>query len=105
MTTVQMLPALTMSNVLDALKRSVKQASDSFIKNPNATNWNVQTRSAFIYQQAHFYFYGVSRTYSQKQDCLRELCDTPFGDWGHVICHHALGETLQSALREHANCP
>ena len=99
------LPALTLSNVLDALKLRVKQASADFVKNPNATNWNVQTRSAFVYQQAHYFFYGVSRTYEQKQDCLRELCNEPNGNWGDVICKHALGETLQSALREHANCP
>lgn len=105
MTAVNTLPALTMSNVLDTLKRCVKQASADFVKNPSATNWNVQTRCAFIYQQAHYYFYGVSRTYSQKHDCLYELCDTPLGNWGDVICQHALGETLQAALREHANCP
>ena len=101
----------TVTNTLDShevlatLKASLKSAHHDFAKFPNATRWNVQTREAFIYQQAFFFFGAVSRTEDDKQALLIALTHEPLGYWGDVICKHALGMTLLGALREHANCP
>ena len=91
--------------VLATLKTSLKSAQSNFAKYPNATRWNVQTREAFIYQQAFFFFGAISRTEDDKQALLIALTHEPLGNWGDVICKHALGMTLLGALREHANCP
>ena len=91
--------------VLATLKATLKSAQNDFNKDPNATRWNVQTREAFVYQQAFFFFGAVSRTEEDRQALLIALTHEPLGNWGDVICKHALGLTLLGALREHANCP
>jgi len=91
--------------VLATLKATLKSAQNDFNKYPNATRWNVQTREAFVYQQAFFFFGAISRTEEDRQDLLLALTHEPLGNWGDVICKHALGLTLLGALREHANCP
>ena len=91
--------------VLSTLKANLKMAQNDFNKYPNATRWNVQTREAFIYQQAFYFFGSVSRTEEDRVACLKDLSNEANGNWGDVICKHALGLLLAPALREHANCP
>jgi hypothetical protein len=105
MTTVTNTAQLQSVEVLGHLKDSLKFAQSNFAKFPNATRWNVQTREAFVYQQAFFFFGAISRTEDDKQALLVALTHEPIGNWGDVICKHALGMTLLGALREHANCP
>jgi hypothetical protein len=96
---------LTAEFVVSNLKARLQMAQRDFIKYPNATRWNVQTRDAFIYQQAFYFFGAVSRTYEDKQDLLLALAKETNGNWGDIICQHAFGLTLSAALRDHANCP
>ena len=96
---------LTRDEVMSNLKARVLQASKDFVKNPNATQWIVQTRAAFVYQQAYYYLHSGSHTVTDKMQLLHDISTEPNGNWGDVICQHALGMTLQAALREHANCP
>jgi hypothetical protein len=91
--------------VLATLKATLKMAQNNFNKYPNATRWNVQTREAFVYQQAFYFFGAVSRTEEDRQALLLALTHEPNGNWGDVICKHSLGMTLLGALKEHANCP
>ena len=91
--------------VLATLKTALKFAQSNFNNYPNATRWNVQTREAFVYQQAFYFFSSVSRTEEDRQALLLALTHDPLGEWGDVICKHVLGMTLLGALREHANCP
>lgn len=97
--------ALNSTNVVATLKARAQQASKDFIKNPNATHWIVQTRTAFVYQQAYYYLGNVSRTASEKQHLLDLLHNEQNGNWGDVICQCALGVGLTAALREFASCP
>ena len=96
---------LTIKEVLFRLKINMQTANRDFAKYPNATRWTVQARSAFVYQQAFYFFGAVSRTQEEKIACLRALIEEPNGNWGDVICQHALGMPLAPALREYANCP
>ena len=105
MTTVTDRFQLQSFEVLATLKATLKSAQNDFNKYPNATRWNVQTREAFVYQQAFFFFGAVSRTEEDRQALLLALTHDPIGNWGDVICKHALGMTLLGALREHAICP
>ena len=91
--------------VLENLKGRVQRASKAFIKSPNATNWNVQTREAFAYQQAFYFFHSSTRTTEQKFNLLVRLSKVTHGEWPDAICLSAIGESLESALRDHANCP
>lgn len=97
--------ALTSTAVVDSLKTLLKWANRDFAKNPNATHWIVQTRAAFVYQQAHYFFGSVTRTAAEKQHLLALLEGEPNGNWGDVICQCALGVSLKDALREFGNCP
>ena len=97
--------ALNSTTVIATLKRRAQQASKDFIKNPNATHWIVQTRTAFVYQQAHYFFGSVSRSPSDKFTLLDLLANDPLGNWGDVICKFVLGVSLAEALREFATCP
>jgi hypothetical protein len=96
---------LTSTDVIENLKSLAKFANREFMKNPNATRWNIQTRAAFVYQQAFYFFGSVTRTQEQKFNLLVALSRDPDGNWGDAICQSALGVSLISALREHANCP
>ena len=96
---------LTRDEVMSNLKARVLQAGKDFVKNPNATGWIIHTRDAFVYQQAYYYLYSGSRTVAEKMQFLQDISTEPNGNWGDVICQHALGMTLLAALREHANCP
>ena len=97
--------ALTAASVTATLKARAQQASKDFIKCPNALHWTVQTRTAFVYQQA-FYFLGtLSRTAQEKQHLLDLLENDNDGNWGNTICQCVLGVSLSAALREFANCP
>jgi hypothetical protein len=105
MTTVTDRFQLQSFEVLATLKATLKMAQSNFTKYPNATRWNVQTREAFVYRQAFYFFGAVSRTEEDRQTLLLALTHEPLGNWGDVICKHSLGMTLLEALREHANCP
>ena len=105
MTTVTNTIQLQSFEVLATLKATLKSAQNDFSKYPNATRWNVQTREAFVYQQAFYFFGAVERSYGDKANLLLALTHEPLGNWGDVICKHVLGLTLLGALREHANCP
>lgn len=96
---------LSPSDVLANLKKRLQMAQRDYLKFPNATRWNVQTRDAFVYQQAFFFLSSVSRPYEDKINMLKALTNEPNGNWGDVICQHALNMSLAPALREHANCP
>lgn len=97
--------ALDSATVIATLKRRAQQASKDFIRHPNALRWMVQTRTAFVYQQA-FYFLGtLSRTAQEKQHLLDLLENDTDGNWGNTICQCALGVSLSAALREFASCP
>lgn len=97
--------ALTSTAVVDSLKTLLKWANKDFNKYPNATHWIVQTRAAFVYQQAFYFFNNASRTASEKQHLLALLEKEPTGNWGDVICQFVLGVSLKDALREFGNCP
>ena len=105
MTTAPVLTKLSFDDVLENLQARLKMAQRDFAKYPNATRWNVQTRDAFVYQQAFYFFGAVSRTYEAKVALLIDLAQETNGNWGDIICQHALGMPLAPALREHANCP
>ncbi len=102
---MQVTTVLSPAAVVDALKARAQQASKDFLKNPNATRWIAQTRTAFVYQQAYYFFGSVSRTQEEKFNLLVALSRDPDGNWGDAICLSALGVTLFAALREHGNCP
>ena len=102
---MQITTVLSPAAVVDTLKAQAQQASKNFIKNPNAFHWNRQTQTAFVYQQAYYFFGSVTRTQEQKFNLLVALSRDPDGNWGDAICQSALGVSLISALREHANCP
>ena len=102
---MQITTVLSPAAVVDTLKARAQQASKDFIKNPNATRWIAQTRTAFVYQQAYYFFGSVSRTPEQKHNLLVALSRDPDCNWGDAICLSALGVTLFAALREHGNCP
>jgi hypothetical protein len=102
---MQVTTVLSPAAVVDALKAQAQQASKNFIKNPNAFHWNRQTQTAFVYQQAYYFFGSVTRTQEQKFNLLVALSRDPDGNWGDAICLSALGVSLISALREHGNCP
>ena len=102
---MQVTTVLSSDAVIDALKARAQQASKDFIKNPNATRWISQTRTAFVYQQAYYFFGSVTRTQEQKFNLLVALSRDPDGNWGDAICQSALGLSLFSPLREHRNCP
>jgi len=104
-TIMQIIDTLTADQALKTLQGRVQQANKDFIKNPNAARWNIQTRTAFVYQQAFYFFGSVTRTAEQKHNLLVVLSRDPDGNWGDAICQSALGVSLISALREHANCP
>jgi hypothetical protein len=104
-TIMQITTVLSPAAVVDALKAQAQQASKNFIKNPNAFHWNRQAQTAFVYQQAYYFFWSVTRTAEQKHNLLVALSRDPDGNWGDAICQSALGVSLISALREHANCP
>ena len=102
---MQITTVLSPAAVVDALKARAQQASKDFLKNPNATRWIAQTRTAFVYQQAYYFFGSVTRTQEQKFNLLVALSRDPDCNWGDAICLSALGVTLFAALREHSNCP
>jgi hypothetical protein len=102
---MQITTVLSPAAVVDTLKAQAQQASKNFIKNPNAFHWNRQTQTAFVYQQAYYFFGSVTRTQEQKFNLLVALSRDPDGNWGNAICQSALGVSLISALREHAVCP
>lgn len=96
---------LSPEQILSSLKKRLQQANREFAKYPNATNWNVQQRLAFTYQQA-FYFLSLStRTQAQKWELMVDLSTDPLGNWGDTVCRHALGMNLQKALNEYAVNP
>jgi hypothetical protein len=103
--TMTLTTTLTATDVVANLKARLKMAQRDYLSFPNATRWNVQTRDAFVYQQAFYFFNAVSRSYEDKNACLIALGAESNGNWGDVICQHAFGLTLTAALREHANCP
>jgi hypothetical protein len=103
--TIMQTTILTSTDVVESLKTRAKWANKEFIKNPNATRWNVQTRDSFVYQQAFYFFGSVTRTAEQKHNLLVILSKLPQGEWDDAICQSALGMSLVSALRDHANCP
>jgi hypothetical protein len=96
---------LTSTDVIENLKSLAKFANREFMKNPNATRWNIQTRAAFVYQQAFYFFGSVTRTAEQKHNLLVWLSREPNCNWDDAICQSALGVSVLAALREHANCP
>jgi hypothetical protein len=91
--------------VLTRLKSDLQRAQREFVKNPNALNWVLQTRDAFVYQQGYYYLHSGSRTHDDKAQLLQTLSKTPLGNWPEAICQAALGVSIKDALREHANCP
>jgi hypothetical protein len=103
--TMTLTTTLTATDVVANLKARLKMAQRDYLSFPNATRWNVQTRDAFIYQQAFYFFNAVSRSHEDKADCLIALSAECNGNWGDIICHYAFGLTVTAALREHANCP
>jgi hypothetical protein len=96
---------LTSTAALAQLKASAQQASKDFIKNPSGFNWNRQTQTAFVYQQAYYFFGSVTHTDSGKQHLLALMENDPDHNWGDTICKCVLGVSLSAALREFANCP
>jgi len=102
------MPYITVLNpeqVLTNIKKRLQQANREFSKYPNATNWNVQQRLAFTYQQAFYFLNSSSRSLDQKFAFLTALSREPNGNWGDVVCQHCLGMTLQKALNEYAVNP
>jgi len=102
---MQIIDTLTADQALKTLQGRAQHASKDFLKNPNATRWIAQTRTAFVYQQAYYFFGSVTRTPEQKHNLLVALSRDPDCNWGDAICLSALGVTLFAALREHGNCP
>jgi hypothetical protein len=96
---------LTSTEAIAQLKASAQQASKDFIKNPSGFNWNRQTQTAFVYQQAYYFFGSVTHTDSGKQHLLALMENDPDHNWGDTICKCVLGVSLSAALREFANCP
>jgi len=101
---MKVITTLSPAAVIETLKGRLEQASQDFIDYPNATRWNIQTRNAFVYQQAFYFFSSLSRTTEEKFGLLCKLSKNE-EDWGNIICLSALGVSLSDALREHANCP
>ena len=97
--------ALDSAAIIATLKSEARWASREFIKNPNATRWIVQTRTAFVYQQAYYFFNSFTRSSKDKYDLLALLATEPTGNWGDLICKFVLGVSLAEALREFATCP
>jgi hypothetical protein len=96
---------LTAEYVLQNLKARLQYAQKSFVKRPNSLNWNIQTREAFTFQQAFYFFNSMTRTYEEKQKMLVELSKVTNNDWGDVICKITFGESLSTILRAHQICP
>lgn len=104
------MPAVTVlstEQILSTLKRRLQQANREYAKYPNATNWNVQQRIAFMYQQAFYFLQASSRIWSdeQKSALLTDLSKDPVGNWGDIICRYTLNMTLNKALNEYAVNP
>lgn len=97
--------ALDSAAIIATLKSEARWASREFIQNPNATHWIVQTRTAFVYQQAFYFFGNMSRSPRDKHNLVALLTAEPTGNWGDVICKFVLGASLAEALREFATYP
>lgn len=93
--------ALNSKEALNELKLSLKGAQKAYIEYPNANAWLIQQRSAFIYQQAFFFFNSVARSEEQKTDLLQALEADKDRNWGDLICQAGLNMTLASAIKEY----
>lgn len=102
---MKVITTLSPAAVIETLQGRLEQASKDFIDHPNAARWNIQTRNAFVYQQAFYFLGSLCRTTEEKFNLLVALSRDPDGNWGDAICLSALGMSLSDALREHANCP
>lgn len=102
---MQTITTLTTEQILSTLKRRLQQANREFAKYPNATNWNVQQRLAFTYQQAFYFLQSSSQSQEKKWNLAMTLSQTPLGNWGDVVCLSALGMSLTKALNEYAVNP
>jgi len=93
--------AINSKEVLTELKQSLKGAQKAYLDYPNANAWLIQQRSAFIYQQAFFFFNSVARSDEQKTDLLQALEADKDRNWGDIICEACLNMKLSAAMKEY----
>jgi hypothetical protein len=91
---------LTPHDVIVWSKNRLLQAQSAFAYRPSSLNWNETLLNMLIWQQVEHTFLrsGVRPAY----DLCSALAELEPEEWGDAICQHAIGESIDDALKHFA---
>ena len=94
------MPSLAPHDVIVWSKNRLLQAQRDFAHYPSSLNWNETLLNMLIWQQVEHAFLrsGVRPAY----DLCSALAELEPEEWGDAICQHAIGESIDDALKHFA---
>jgi hypothetical protein len=77
------------------VKNALTEAHKAFVKNPNATNWDVCVRAMFTHQQLQW---AKRSSLVDREKLAFDLDHNPMGEWQNIISRATTGKDIRTAM-------